>query len=121
MLASVVVSLRTLVLAAVAIGVTALFVSNVVSLAGETSPLIWAGALAAAALGAGAFVLLAGRPPAFVERLTGPRRGLLPIVAAGIAVLVIGSTPPEGQLVALAFFAGLLAVPVATWAVRGAR
>jgi hypothetical protein len=56
-----------------------------------------------------------------VERLTGARRGRLPIVAAGIAVLVIGSTPPEGQLVALAFFAGLLAVPVATWAVRGAR
>jgi len=121
MLASVVVSLRTLALAAVAIGVTALFVSNVVSLAGETSPLIWAAAVAAAAAGAGAFVLLAGRPPAFVERLAGPRSGLLPIVAAGIAVLVIGSTPPEGQLVALAFFAGLLLVPIATWAVRTAR
>ena len=108
-------------LAAVALGVTALFVSNVVSLAGETSPSVWAAAVAAAAAGAGAFVLLAGRPPAFVERLTGPRRGLLPIVAAGIAVLVIGSTPPEGQLVALSFFAGLLLVPVATWIVRRGR
>jgi hypothetical protein len=38
MLASVVVSLRTLVLAAVAIGVAALFASNVVSLVAETSP-----------------------------------------------------------------------------------
>jgi hypothetical protein len=120
MLASVVVSLRTLVFAAVAIGVTALFVSNVASLAGETSPLVWAGAVAAAAAGAGAFVLLAGRPPAFVERLTGPRRGLLPIVAAGIAVLVIGSTPPEGQLVALSFFAGLLAAAMVAGAARRA-
>lgn len=108
-------------LAAVGIGVTALFVSNVVSLASETRPLIWAGAVAAAAAGAGAFVLLAGHPPAFVERLTGARSGLLPIVAAGIAVLVIGSAPPEGQLLALAFFAGLLLVPVATWAVRRGR
>lgn len=111
----------TLVLAAVGLGVAALFVANVLSLAGKTSPLIWAAAGAAALAGAGAFVLLAGRPPAFVERLTGARRGLLPIVAAGIAVLVVGSARPEWQLVALAFFAGLLAVPIGVWAARRLR
>ena len=113
--------LRTLVLAALALGVAALFVSNLVSLGEETSPLVWAAAGAAALAGAGVYVLLAGHPPALLERLTGPRRGLLPIMAAGLAVLVVGSAPPEGQLVSLAFVAGLLAVPVAGWAIRLAR
>jgi hypothetical protein len=116
-----VVSVRTLVLAAVGLGVAALFASNVVSLAGETGPLIWAGSAAAAVAGAGAFLLLLGRPPAIVERLTGPRRGLLPIAAAGIAVLVVGSAPPEGQLVTLAFFAGLLAAAMVASLLRRVR
>ena len=105
-------------LAVVGLGVTGLFAYNVVSLASDTSPLIWGGAAVAALAGAGVFVLLVGRPPAFVERLTGPRRGLLPIVAAGIAVLVVGSAPPEGQLVALAFFAGLLGSAVVASVLR---
>jgi hypothetical protein len=109
------------VLAALGLAVAALFAFNVFALAGDTGPLIWAAAAAAAVAGAGVFVLLLGRPPAFVERLTGVRRGLLPIVAAGVAVLIVGSAPPEGQLVALAFFAGLLMAAIAFSAVRRAR
>jgi hypothetical protein len=118
MLRSVVLGVRTLVLGAVGLAVAALFAFNVASLAGDTGPLIWAAAAAAALAGAGVFVLLLGRPPAFVERLTGARRGLLPIVAAGVAVLVVGSAPAEGQLVALAFFAGLLGAAIAASALR---
>ncbi len=113
--------MRPLVLTVLALGVTALFVRNVVTLAGETEPLVWAAAGLAAAAGSGAFLLLAARPPALVERLTGARRGLLPILAAGLAVVVVTSAPPAGQLVSLAFFAGLLAVPVVAWAARWRR
>jgi hypothetical protein len=109
------------VLAALGLAVAGLFAFNVLALAGDTSPLIWAAAAAAALAGAGVFVLLLGRPPAFVERLTGARRGLLPIVAAGFAVLVVGSTRPEAQLVSLAFFAGLLAAAIVSSALRRAR
>jgi hypothetical protein len=77
------------------------------------SPLVWVAAAAAAVAGAGAFVLLLWHPPAFVEKMTGARRGLWPIAAAGIAVLVVSSTSPELQLVVLAFFAGLLAAAIA--------
>jgi hypothetical protein len=109
------------VLAAAGLAVAGLFAFNVFALAGDTTPLIWAAAVAAALAGAALFVLLLGRPPAVLERLTGARRGLLPIVAAGVAVLVVGSAPPEGQLVALAFFAGLLAAAVVFSALRRAR
>jgi len=108
-------------LAALGLGIAALFAFNVVGLAGDTDPLIWAAAAAAALAGAGLFVLLLGRPPAVLERLTGVRRGFLPIAAAGIAALVVGSAPPEGQLVALAFFAGLLAAALSSAALRRAR
>lgn len=113
--------MRTILLTVLALGVTALFVRNVAALAGETEPLVWAAAGVAAVAGAGAFLLLAARPPAMVERLTGARRGLLPILAAGLAVIVVTSAPPAGQLVSLAFFAGLLVVPIAAWAVRWRR
>ena len=113
--------MRALVLTVLALGVLALFVRNMVELAGETEPAIWGAAVLAAVAGAGAFLLLAARPPAFVERLTGARRGLLPILAAGLAVVVVTSAPPEGQLVSLAFFAGLLLVPIGVWAVRRGR
>jgi len=109
------------VLALFALAVAALFAFNVAALAGETHPLIWAAAAAAGIAGAGVFVLLLGRPPAALERLTGVRRGFLPIAAAGVAVLVVGSAPPEGQLVALSFFAGLLAAALAFSARRRAR
>jgi hypothetical protein len=110
--------MRTLVLGAVGLAVAALFAYNVTSLGADTGPLVWAGAAAAALAGAGLFVLLLGRPPAFVERLTGARRGLLPILATGIAVLVVGSAPAEGQLIALAFFAGLVGAAVASSTLR---
>jgi hypothetical protein len=116
-----VLGVRTLVLGAVGLAVAALFAYNVASLGADTGPLIWTAAAVAALGGAGVFLLLLGRPPAVVERLTGPRRGLLPIVAAGIAVLVVGSAPAEGQLLALAFFAGLLAAAVVASARRRAR
>jgi hypothetical protein len=109
------------VLAIAGLALAGLFAFNVVALAGDTGPLIWAAAAAAGLAGAGLFVLLLGRPPAILERLTGPRRGLLPIAAAGFAVLVVGSAPPEGQLVALAFFAGLLAAAIVFSALRRAR
>jgi hypothetical protein len=102
-------ALRTPVLALLGLALAALFAFNVASLADETGPWIWAAAVAAALAGVGLFVVLLARPPAFVDRLTGARRGLLPIVAAGIAVLIVGSAPAEGQLVALAFCAGVLA------------
>ena len=105
-------------LALVALGVAALFALNVVNLAGDTDPLVWVAAAVAALAGAVVFVLLLGHPPAFVERLTGARRGLLPILAAGIAVLVVGSSSAELQLVALSFFAGLLATAIAFSALR---
>ena len=108
-------------LAAFGLAVAGLFAFNVFALAGDTGPLIWAAAAAAAVAGAGLFVVLLGRPPAFVERLTGARRGLLPIVAAGVAVLIVGEAPEEGQLVALSFFAGLLAAAVVFSALRRAR
>jgi hypothetical protein len=113
--------LRTPVLAAVGLGVAALFAFNVATLAGETSPLVWVAAAAAAVAGAGAFVLLLWHPPAFVERMTGARRGLWPIAAAGIAVLVVGSSSQELQLVVLSFFAGLLAAAIAYAVTRRAR
>jgi hypothetical protein len=109
------------VLAAFGLAVAALFAFNVYVLADDTDPLIWAAAVAAGLAGAGVFVLLLGRPPAVLERLTGARRGLLPVVAAGIAVLVVGSAPPEGQLLALAFFAGLLGAAVVFSALRRGR
>jgi hypothetical protein len=56
-----------------------------------------------------------------VERLTGARRGLLPLLAAGVAVVIVGSAPPAGQLAALAFFAGLLGAAFGTSALRRAR
>jgi hypothetical protein len=112
---------RALVLTVLALGVVALFVRNMLTLAGETGPLVWVAAALAGAAGAGAFLLLAARPPAFVERLTGARRGLLPILAAGLAVILVTSAPPEGQLVSLAFFAGLLLVPISAWVVRRGR
>jgi hypothetical protein len=105
--------LRTPVLAVVGLGVAALFALNVVTLAGETNPLVWVAAAAAAFAGAGAFVLLLWHPPEFVEKMTGARRGLFPIAAAGIAVLVVGSSSQELQLVVLSFFAGLLAAAIA--------
>jgi hypothetical protein len=108
-------------LAAVGLAVAVLFAFNVASLADETGPAYWAGAIAAALAGAGAFVVLLWRPPALVERLTGARRGLLPLAAAGIAVLVVGSAPPEAQLVALSFLAGLLGAAIASSALRRAR
>jgi hypothetical protein len=113
-------SLRTPVLALVALGVAALFALNVVTLAGDTDPLVWVAAAVAAVAGAVVFVLLVGHPPAFLDRLTGARRGLLPILAAGIAVLVVGSTSAELQLVVLSFFAGLLAAAIAFSALRRA-
>jgi hypothetical protein len=108
------------VLAAIGLAVAALFAFNVFALAGDTGPLIWAAAAAAGLAGAGAFVLLLGHPPAVLQRLTGARRGLLPIAAAGFAVLVVGSAPPEGQLVVLAFVAGLLAAAIVFSALRRA-
>jgi len=102
-------SLRTPVLAVVALAVAALFAFNVAALGGETHPLVWVAAVAAALAGAASFVLLLRRPPAFVERMTGARRGLWPIAAAGLAVLVVGSSSQELQLLVLSFFAGLLA------------
>jgi hypothetical protein len=113
--------LRTPVLAVVALGVAVLFAFNVATLAGETDPLVWVAAAAAAVAGAGAFVLLLWRPPAFVEKMTGARRGLFPIVAAGIAVLVVGSSSQELQFVVLSFFAGLLATAIAYSLARKAR
>jgi hypothetical protein len=104
--------MRTPVLAILGLGVAALYAYNVASLVGETGPLIWAAAGAAAVAGAAAFYGLLARPPAFVERLKGPRGGLLPIAGAGIAVLVVSFSPPEGQLVALSFFAGLIGAAV---------
>jgi hypothetical protein len=41
--------------------------------------------------------------------------------AAGIAVLVVGSAPPEAQLVALSFLAGLLGAAIASSALRRTR
>ena len=108
-------------LAAVGLGVAALFAFNVATLAGETHPLVWVAAAAAAVAGAGAFVLLLWHPPAFVEKMTGARRGLWPIAAAGIAVLVVSSTSQELQLVVLSFFAGLLATAIAYSLTRRTR
>jgi hypothetical protein len=105
--------LRTPVLAIVGLAVAALFAFNVATLADETHPLIWVAAAAAALAGAGTFVLLLWHPPAFVEKMTGARVGLWPIAAAGIAVLVVGSSSQELQLVVLSFFAGLLAAAIA--------
>jgi hypothetical protein len=113
--------MRVPILAVLGLGVAALFAYNVGSLAGETGALVWAAAAGAAVAGAALWLVLVARPPAIVERLTGPRRGLLPILAAGVAVLVVGSAPPEGQLVALAFFAGLLLAPIGGWALRRVR
>jgi hypothetical protein len=113
--------MRVPILAVLGLGVAALLAYNVASLASETGALVWVAALGAAVAGAALWLVLAARPPAIVERLTGPRRGLLPILAAGVAVLVVGSAPPEGQLVALAFFAGLLLPPIGGWALRRAR
>ena len=113
--------LRRPLLALFGLAVAGLFVFNVASLAGETGPAAWAGAVAAALAGACAYVFLVWRPPAFVERLTGPRRGLLPLLAAGLAVVIVGSAPPEGQLVALSFFAGLLGAVIVSAALRRAR
>jgi hypothetical protein len=109
------------VLALVGLGVAALFALNVAALGSETHPLVWVAAAAAAVAGAAAFVLLLWHPPAFVDRMTGARRGLWPIAAAGIAVLVIGSSSPELQLVVLSFFAGLLAAAVALSALGRTR
>jgi hypothetical protein len=53
--------------------------------------------------------------------MTGFRRGLWPIAAAGIAVLIVGSSSAELQLVVLSFFAGLLAAAIAFSALRRAR
>ena len=114
-------SLRFPVLAVLGLGVAALFALNVVTLAGDTHPLVWVAAAAAAVAGAAAFVLLYARPPAFLDRLTGARRGLLPIVAGGIAVLVVGSSSDELQLVVLSFFAGLLAAAIGFSALRRVR
>lgn len=108
-------------LAVVGLGVAALFALNVLALAGDTHPLIWVAAAVAAVAGVAVFALLLGHPPAFVERLTGARRGLLPIAAAGLAVLVVGSSSPELQLVVLSFFAGLLAAAIAFSALGRAR
>ena len=108
-------------LAVIGLAVAALFAMNVATLAGDTQPLVWVAAAAAAVAGAGAFVLLLLHPPALVEKMTGARRGLWPIAAAGIAVLVVGSASPELQLVVLSFFAGLLATAIAFSALRRAR
>ena len=108
-------------LAVIGLAVAALFALNVATLAGDTHPLIWVAAAAAAVAGAAVFVLLLWHPPAFVEKMTGARRGLWPIAAAGIAVLVVGSTSPELQLVVLSFLAGLLATAIAFSALRRAR
>jgi hypothetical protein len=105
-------SLRTPVLAVLALGVAGLFALNVATLGGETEPLVWVAAVAAGLAGAASFVLLLRRPPAFLERMTGARRGFWPIAAAGMAVLVVGSSSPELQLVVLSFFAGLLAAAI---------
>jgi hypothetical protein len=106
-------SLRTPVLAAAALAVAGLFAFNVAALGGETHPLVWVAAVAAGLAGAASFVLLLRRPPAFVERMTGARRGLWPIAAAGVAVLIVGSSSQELQLLVLSFFAGLLAAALA--------
>ena len=44
-----------------------------------------------------------------------------PLLAAGVAVVIVGSAPPAGQLAALAFFAGLLGAAFGTSALRRAR
>ena len=108
-------------LALFAVAVAGLFAFNVVGLAGDTEPLVWAAAIVAGLIGAASFVLLLWHPPAFVDRMTGFRRGLWPIAAAGIAVLIVGSSSAELQLVVLSFFAGLLAAAIAFSALRRAR
>jgi hypothetical protein len=112
---------RRIFLLVVAVLVGVLFVRNVLTLAGETEPVVWVGAGLAAVAGAGLFVLLLARPPAVLERLRGVRGGILPILAAGIAVLVVGSASAEGQLITLSLFAGFLAPAVARSAVRHSR
>jgi hypothetical protein len=112
---------RRLFLLVVALLVGALFVRNVLTLAGETEPVVWVGAGLAAAVGAGLFFVLLSRPPGVLEKLRGVRGGILPILAAGIAVLVVGSASAEGQLISLALFAGFLAPAVARAAVRRPR
>ena len=109
--------MRSLLLAVAGLGVGALFVSNVVDLAGDTHPGVWAAAAAAALAGALAYVLLLSRPPRLLDKLArGARRGVLPLAAAGVAVLVIGSESPEGQLISLALFGGFLAAALAATA-----
>jgi hypothetical protein len=112
---------RRLFLLVVALLVGVLFVRNVLTLADETGPAVWVGAGLAAVVGAGLFFVLLARPPAVLEKLRGVRGGILPILAAGIAVLVVGSASAEGQLISLALFAGFLAPAVARAAVRRPR
>lgn len=109
---------RRLFLLVVGVLVGTLFVRNVLTLGGETDPLVWAGAGVAAVVGAILFFVLLARPPAVLEQLRGVRGGILPILAAGIAVLVVGSASAEGQLISLSLFAGFLA-PALLRALRG--
>ncbi|MEX2210474.1 MAG: hypothetical protein WD689_01740 [Gaiellaceae bacterium] len=113
--------MRTPVLAILGLGIAALFASNVVSLADETGPAIWAGAGAAAIAGAFAFRFLVARPPALLTRLTGRRGLLLPVGAAALAFVVLSSSSEEAQLVSLAFFAGLLSAAIGASARRRGR
>ena len=111
--------LRTFLLLALAVLVVALFVRNVLALAGETHPAVWVASAFAAATGALVFLLLSARPPRFLDRLAqGFRRGLLPLAAAGVAVLIVGSASTAGQLISLSLFAGFLAAAFAQ-GVRG--
>ena len=101
--------MRTFLLLGVATLVGALFARNVVVLGGETHPVVWVAAVLAALAGAFVFVLAAAHPPRFVDRLARRGRGgLLPLVAVGVAVVIVGSASTEGQLVSLALFAGFL-------------
>jgi hypothetical protein len=105
---------RTFAFLGVAVLVGALFVRNAVSLAGDTHPAVWAAAAFAAATGALLFLLVSARPPRFLDRLArGARRGVLPLVAAAVAVIVVGSASTEGQLISLSLFAGFLATALA--------
>lgn len=113
--------MRRLFLLVVALLVGALFARNVLTLAGETEPVVWVGAGLAAVVGAGLFFVLLSRPPAVLERLRGVRGGILPILAAGIAVLVVGSASAEGKLITLSLFAGFLAPAVGRAIVRRPR
>jgi hypothetical protein len=105
---------RSFFLVLVAVLVGALFVRNVIALAGETHPAVWVAAAFAAATGALVFLLILARPPRFLERLAvGFRLGVLPLAAAGVAVLIVGSASTEGQLISLALFAGFLGAALA--------